>query len=43
VATVISTAFVYAMLAIWKLQYGKNMSGPFFSMLTRRSREEEEL
>jgi len=42
VATVISTAFVYAMLAIWKLQYGKNMSGPFFSMLTRRNREEEE-
>ncbi len=42
VATVISMAFVYAMLAIWKLQYGKVMSGPFFSMLTRRDRSEED-
>ena len=42
VATVISMAFVYAMLAIWKLQYGKVLSGPFFSMLTRRDRSEED-
>ena len=42
VATVISMAFVYAMLAIWKLQYGKVMSGPFFSMLTRRDRSEQD-
>lgn len=42
VATVISMAFVYANLAIWKLEYGKVLSGPFFSMLTRRDRTEDE-
>lgn len=42
VAAVISAAFVYAMLIIWKLQYGKVMSGPFFSMLTRRDRSEDD-
>jgi Domain of unknown function (DUF4956)/Dolichyl-phosphate-mannose-protein mannosyltransferase len=42
VATVISIAFVYPMLIIWRLQYGKIMSGPFFSMLTRRDRSEED-
>lgn len=43
VAAVISAAFVYAMLMIWKLQYGKSMSGPFFSMLTRHDRPEDDL
>jgi hypothetical protein len=43
VATVISIAFVYANLVIWKLNYGKTLTGPFFSMLTRRSRTEEDL
>lgn len=43
VAAVISMAFVYATLIIWKLEYGKALSGPFFSMLTRRSRTEEDL
>lgn len=42
VATVISVAFVYANLAIWKLEYGKTMSGPFLAMLTRRDRAEED-
>ncbi len=42
VATVISIAFVYASLVLWKLEYGKNLSGPFFSMLTRRDREDDE-
>lgn len=42
VATVISAAFVYANLAIWKLEYGKTMSGPFLAMLTRRDRAEDE-
>lgn len=42
VAAVISAAFVYAMLVIWKLQYGRSMSGPFFSMLTRRDRPEDD-
>ena len=42
VATVISMAFVYATLVIWKLEYGKSMSGPFLSMLTRRDRSEDD-
>jgi len=36
VATVISCAFVFATLFIWKLEYGKTLSGPFLTMLTRR-------
>ncbi|MEQ9560946.1 MAG: DUF4956 domain-containing protein [Woeseiaceae bacterium] len=43
VACVISMAFVYANLIIWKLEYGKVLSGPFFSMLTRRSRTDDDL
>lgn len=42
VASVISMAFVYATLLIWKLEYGKVMSGPFLSMLTRRDRSEND-
>ena len=42
VSTVISMAFVYANLIIWKLEYGKTMSGPFLAMLTRRDRAEDE-
>jgi hypothetical protein len=42
VAMVISMAFVYATLIIWKLQYGKVLSGPFFSMMTRRDRTEDD-
>ncbi len=41
VAVVISMAFVYPMLVIWKLQYGKVMSGPLFSMLTRHDDDED--
>lgn len=43
IAAVISMAFVYANLIIWKLEYGKTLSGPFFSMLTRRDRTEDDL
>lgn len=43
VATVISMAFVYANMIIWKLEYGKVLTGPFFSMLTRRNRMDEDL
>ena len=43
IAAVISMAFVYANLIIWNLEYGKSLSGPFFSMLTRRSRSEDDL
>jgi len=42
VAMVISMAFVFANLVIWKLEYGKVLSGPFFSMLTRRDRTEDD-
>lgn len=42
VATVISMLFVYATLIIWKLEYGRDMSGRFLSMLTRRDRAEDD-
>lgn len=42
VAMVISAAFVYTTLIIWKLEYGKPMSGGFLSMLTRRDRTEDD-
>lgn len=42
VACVISVAFVYATLAMWKLEYGKSLSGPFFSLLTRRTPREND-
>lgn len=42
VAGVISAAFVYATLIIWKLEYGKPMPGGFLAMLTRRDRNEED-
>jgi len=42
VTAVISAVFVYTTLIIWKLEYGKILSGPFFSMLTRRDRTEDE-
>lgn len=42
VTAVISAAFVYTNLIIWKLEYGKILSGPFFSMLTRRDRTEDD-
>ena len=42
VATVISCAFVLATLIIWKLEYGKTLSGPFLTMLTRRDAGEDD-
>jgi uncharacterized protein DUF4956 len=42
VTAVISAAFVYSNLIIWKLEYGKVLSGPFLSMLTRRDRTDDE-
>ena len=42
VAAVISSAFVFATLIIWKLEYGKTLSGPFLTMLTRRDAGEDE-
>ncbi len=42
VALVISLAFVLATLFIWRLEYGKTLSGPFLTMLTRRDAGEDE-
>lgn len=42
IAAVISAAFVYATLIIWKLEYGKLASGGFLSMLARRNRTEDD-
>lgn len=42
VATVISIAFVLATLVIWKLEYGKTLSGRFLTMLTRRDAGEDD-
>ena len=42
VAGVISLMFVLATLFIWKLEYGKTLSGPFLTMLTRRDGGEDD-
>ena len=42
VAAVISFTFVVATLIIWKLEYGKTLSGPFLTMITRRDGGEDD-
>ena len=42
IAGVISLMFVLATLVIWKLEYGKTLSGPFLTMLTRRDAGEDD-
>lgn len=42
VAGVISFMFVVTTLLIWRLEYGKTLSGPFLTMLTRRDPEEDD-
>lgn len=42
ISYVISLTFVVATLIIWKLEYGKSLSGPFLTMLTRRDAGEDE-
>jgi hypothetical protein len=42
IAMVISLTFVLATLFIWKLEYGKTLSGPFLTMMTRRDGGEDE-
>ncbi len=42
IAAVISFVFTLATLLIWKLEYGKTLSGPFLTMLTRRDAGEDE-
>jgi len=42
ISFVISLSFVLVTLAIWKLEYGKTLAGPFLMMLTRRDGGEDE-
>jgi len=42
IAAVISLTFVLATLFIWKLEYGKTLSGPFLTMMTRRDGGEDD-
>lgn len=42
ISTVISLMFVLATLVIWKLEYGKTLSGRFLTMLTRRDAGEDD-
>lgn len=42
IATVTSFIYVITTLVIWRLEYGKNMSGRFLTMLTRRDGGEDE-
>ena len=42
IAFVISLTFVLVSLVIWKLEYGKTLSGPFLTMLTRRDGGEDD-
>lgn len=42
ISAVISLMFVLATLVIWKLEYGKTLSGPFLTMLTRRDPGEDD-
>ena len=42
ISAVISFTFVVATLFIWKLEYGKTLSGPFLTMMTRRDAGEDQ-
>ena len=42
ISGIISMMFVLATLIIWKLEYGKALSGPFLTMLTRRDGGEDD-
>jgi hypothetical protein len=42
IAAVISVMFVVTTLVIWKLEYGKSLTGSFLTMLTRRDAGEDE-
>lgn len=43
IAFVISAGFVYITLLLWKLDYGSDLTTPFFSFLTGRGRDDNEL
>ncbi|MCP5091384.1 MAG: DUF4956 domain-containing protein, partial [Gammaproteobacteria bacterium] len=42
ISAIISMMFVLVTLVIWKLEYGKTLSGPFLTMLTRRDAGEDD-
>jgi len=42
VAAVISAAFAFATLIIWKMEYGKTLAGPFLTMMTRHDTREDD-
>ncbi len=43
ISFVISVGFVYVNLALWKLDYGSDLTTPFFAFLTGRGRDDNEL
>ncbi len=43
ISFVISVGFVYVNLALWKLDYGSDLTTPFFSFLTGRGRDDQDL
>jgi len=43
VAAVVSVAFVYLTLLLWKLDYGDDLNTRFFSFLTGRGRDDKDL
>jgi hypothetical protein len=43
VAGVVSIAFVYLTLALWKLDYGVDLNTRFFALLTGRGRDDKDL
>ena len=43
IAFVVSVSFVYINLVLWKLDYGADLTTPFFSFITGRGRDDKEL
>ena len=43
IGMITSIAFVYTILVLWKLDYGDNLTTPFFSFLTGRGRDDRDL
>jgi len=43
IATVISMGFVYGTLVLWTLDYGARLNSPFFSFLTSRDHQDDDL
>jgi hypothetical protein len=43
ISAVVSIGFVYATLMLWRLDYGRNLNSPFFSFLTGRDHQDDDL